>query len=99
KHNTAFEIQRLIEVDGQKFAALHGAKAGPDRDRVVSDFRSRNAKVLITTNVLACGIHVNSLSIVVNYDILSLPKLCAGPSDLPSSCWASREIWMHACIN
>ncbi|KAG0633343.1 P-loop containing nucleoside triphosphate hydrolase protein [Tuber brumale] len=69
KRETASEIQRRMEADGHKVAALHGAQEGVDRDRVIDDFRSGKAKVLITTNVLARGIDVATVSMVVNYDI------------------------------
>ncbi|KAG0137674.1 P-loop containing nucleoside triphosphate hydrolase protein [Tuber indicum] len=69
KRETASEIQRRMEADGHKVAALHGAQEGADRDRVIDDFRSGKAKVLITTNVLARGIDVATVSMVVNNDI------------------------------
>ena len=58
-----------MESDGHKVAALHGAFDGAERDRVIDDFREGRAKVLITTNVLARGIDVATVSLVVNYDI------------------------------
>jgi ATP-dependent RNA helicase DDX19/DBP5 len=58
-----------MEQDGHKVVALHGAQEGADRDKVIDDFRSGKAKVLITTNVLARGIDVATVSMVVNYDI------------------------------
>ena len=58
-----------MEADGHKVAALHGQFEGPERDRIIDDFRSGRAKVLITTNVLARGIDVATVSMVVNYDI------------------------------
>lgn len=49
--------------------AVHGAFEGADRDRILEDFRNGRAKVLITTNVLARGIDVQSVTMVINYDI------------------------------
>ncbi|KAF8467335.1 P-loop containing nucleoside triphosphate hydrolase protein [Kalaharituber pfeilii] len=69
RRDTAVEIQRRMEADGHKVAALHGAFEGPERDRIIDEFRSGRAKVLITTNVLARGIDVATVSMVVNYDI------------------------------
>ena len=54
-------------AEGHKVAALHGAFEGSERDAVIDAFRSGQAKVLITTNVLARGIDVQSVSMVVNY--------------------------------
>jgi len=56
-----------MEADGHKVVALHGAFEGAERDKVIDDFRFGKAKVLITTNVLARGIDVQSVSMVVNY--------------------------------
>ncbi|KAF8457433.1 cytoplasmic ATP-dependent RNA helicase of the DEAD-box family [Terfezia claveryi] len=69
RRDTASEIQRRMEADGHKVVALHGQQEGSDRDRIIDDFRSGKAKVLITTNVLARGIDVATVSMVVNYDI------------------------------
>lgn len=56
-------------------SCLHGAYEGSDRDRLIDDFRFGRSKVLITTNVIARGIDVASVSVVVNYD---LPTLADG---------------------
>ena len=58
-----------MEADGHKVSALTGANDGADRDALLDDFRSGRSKVLITTNVLARGIDVSSVSMVINYDI------------------------------
>lgn len=56
-------------ADGHQVAALHGAFEGAERDSIIDKFRSGEAKILITTNVLARGIDVQSVSMVINYDI------------------------------
>lgn len=48
---------------------LTGALEGKDRDSTIDAFRSGAAKVLITTNVLARGIDVQTVSMVINYDV------------------------------
>lgn len=60
-----------MTAHGHKVAVLHSQleNAGPERDRVIDDFRFGKAKVLITTNVLARGIDVATVSMVVNYDL------------------------------
>ena len=59
-------------AEGHKVAALHGAFEGLERDKVIDAFREGKAKVLITTNVLARGIDVQSVSMVVNYVSFSI---------------------------
>ncbi|KAF6839574.1 DEAD/DEAH box helicase [Colletotrichum plurivorum] len=66
---SADEIKRRMEADGHRVSALHGAKDGPERDRLLAEFRNGQSKVLLTTNVLARGIDVSSVSMVINYDI------------------------------
>ncbi|KAH8671329.1 P-loop containing nucleoside triphosphate hydrolase protein [Xylariales sp. PMI_506] len=66
---SASEIQKRMEADGHKVTALHGAFEGSARDALLDEFRSGRTKVLITTNVLARGIDVSSVSMVINYDV------------------------------
>jgi ATP-dependent RNA helicase DDX19/DBP5 len=58
-----------MNIDGHKVVYLSGAQDGAERDRIIDMFRNGQAKVLITTNVLARGIDVQSVSMVINYDI------------------------------
>jgi len=69
KRETASRIAERLTADGHKVVAIHGAFDGNDRDNILEQFRSGQAKVLITTNVLARGIDVSSVSMVINYDI------------------------------
>jgi ATP-dependent RNA helicase DDX19/DBP5 len=64
---TAEELERRMTAEGHKVAQLSGAMEGPDRDTIIDKFRSGEAKVLITTNVLARGIDVQSVTMVINY--------------------------------
>jgi superfamily II DNA/RNA helicase len=56
-----------MTAEGHKVAQLSGALEGNDRDKIIDQFRSGEAKVLITTNVLARGIDVQSVTMVINY--------------------------------
>ncbi|KAJ3482595.1 hypothetical protein NLG97_g7528 [Lecanicillium saksenae] len=67
--DSANEIQRRMVADGHKVSALHAAFDGAERDDLLTKFRTGENKVLITTNVLARGIDVSSVSMVINYDI------------------------------
>ncbi|KAF1918362.1 P-loop containing nucleoside triphosphate hydrolase protein [Ampelomyces quisqualis] len=66
---TAEELEKRMVAEGHKVAQLSGALEGTDRDRVIDQFRTGDAKVLITTNVLARGIDVESVTMVINYDV------------------------------
>ncbi|KAJ5816670.1 hypothetical protein N7447_008903 [Penicillium robsamsonii] len=66
---SATEIEKRMVAEGHTVASLTGGVEGSQRDAVIDSFRSGEAKVLITTNVLARGIDVSTVSLVVNYDI------------------------------
>ncbi|CAI6332803.1 unnamed protein product [Periconia digitata] len=66
---TALELERRMTDEGHRVAQLSGGLEGSDRDRVIDEFRSGRAKVLIATNVLARGIDVQSVTMVINYDV------------------------------
>jgi excinuclease UvrABC helicase subunit UvrB len=56
-----------MTAEGHTVASLTGGIEGSVRDKVIDDFREGRAKVLITTNVLARGIDVSTVSMVMNY--------------------------------
>lgn len=56
-----------MNEEGHQCACLTGEYEGRLRDTIIDAFRSGQAKVLITTNVLSRGIDVQSVSLVVNY--------------------------------
>jgi ATP-dependent RNA helicase DDX19/DBP5 len=56
-----------MTAEGHAVASLTGGIDGDIRDRIIDRFRSGEAKVLITTNVLARGIDVETVSMVINY--------------------------------
>ncbi|KAI1401696.1 P-loop containing nucleoside triphosphate hydrolase protein [Hypoxylon fuscum] len=66
---SANQIQKRMTEDGHKVSVLHGAYEGSARDSLLEEFRTGRSKVLITTNVLARGIDVSTVSMVINYDI------------------------------
>lgn len=69
KRETAAMLEQRMTAEGHAVASLSGALEGAERDEVFNRFRSGHAKVLITTNVLARGIDVQTVTMVINYDI------------------------------
>lgn len=67
--DTAAQIERRMVAEGHKVVSLTGAYEGAQRDSIIDAFRLGQAKVLIATNVLSRGIDVQSVSMVVNYDV------------------------------
>lgn len=78
RRDTAAALEQRMAAEGHKVAQLSGALEGPERDVIIDRFRKGEAKVLITTNVLARGIDVQSVTMVINYDI---PEMANGAPD------------------
>lgn len=74
------EIERRMNVEGHQCACLTGEYTPQDRDIVIDAFREGRMKVLITTNVLARGIDIQSVSLVVNYVSARPPMFPSGSS-------------------
>lgn len=66
---TAAQLDERMSAEGHQVASLSGGLEGAERDAVIDRFRAGQAKVLITTNVLARGIDVQSVTMVINYDV------------------------------
>lgn len=66
---SATEITDRLTAEGHQVACLTGEYEGKQRDVIIDAFRDGTAKVLIATNVLARGIDVQTVSLVINYDI------------------------------
>jgi superfamily II DNA/RNA helicase len=68
KHSVEKLSQELTKA-GIKSDAIHGNKSHGQRQRALSAFKSGNVRVLVATDVAARGIHVDSVSHVINYDL------------------------------
>lgn len=73
KRDTADELSKRMTSEGHHVVTLTGGLEGSERDAVIDQFREGTAKVLITTNVLARGIDVQTVTMVINYDIPDKP--------------------------
>ncbi len=69
RKETANQIYHKMKSQGHVISILHGDLEASERDRLIDDFREGRSKVLITTNVLARGIDIPSVTMVVNYDL------------------------------
>jgi ATP-dependent RNA helicase DDX19/DBP5 len=70
---TALAIEQRMTAEGHKVVSLTGGYEGSQRDMIIDSFRLGQAKVLIATNVLSRGIDVQSVSMVINYDVPDKP--------------------------
>lgn len=53
---------------------VHGKMSSVDRENVLKEFRLANLKTLITTDVMCRGIDIDSLKMVINYDMAREPE-------------------------
>ncbi|TVO39105.1 DEAD/DEAH box helicase [Vibrio algivorus] len=68
KDNADALTKKLIKA-GVKASALHGNKDQSTREQTLTYFKQQNIQVLIATDLLARGIHIDALPMVINYDL------------------------------
>lgn len=62
-------IAKRLAKAGIKAAALHGEKDQTVRSQTLTDFKANRIQVLVATDLLARGIHVDALPVVINLDL------------------------------
>jgi ATP-dependent RNA helicase RhlE len=68
KHG-ANKIVKKLDHAGISSAAIHGNKSQTARQKALGAFKEGKLKILVATDIAARGIDVDSLSLVVNYDL------------------------------
>ncbi|MDN3681852.1 DEAD/DEAH box helicase [Vibrio tapetis subsp. quintayensis] len=72
--DNADALAKKVAKAGISVAALHGDKDQSTREQTLEQFKSNQVQVLIATDILARGIHIEALPVVVNFDLpLSAP--------------------------
>ncbi|MDD5699010.1 MAG: DEAD/DEAH box helicase [Victivallaceae bacterium] len=64
-----YDLYRRLKHHGIGCDLLSGDIPQPKRLKILEDFRSGRQKIVIATDVAARGIHVDNVSIVINYDL------------------------------
>ncbi len=67
-----FEV--LDEQFGYEIAVIHSNKTQNYRIRSIENFNKGKTRVLVTTDVMARGLHIGDISHVVNFDTPSFPE-------------------------
>ncbi|XP_057324516.1 uncharacterized protein LOC130667096 isoform X1 [Microplitis mediator] len=62
------DITKAIKREGWSAIAIHGDKSQPERDFVLSEFRTGKTAILVATDVAARGLDVEDVKYVVNFD-------------------------------
>ncbi|WP_035383602.1 DEAD/DEAH box helicase [Ferriphaselus sp. R-1] len=66
---TASRLARQLQRDGLAADAIHGDKSQSERIQVLDAFKQGKVTVLIATDVAARGLDIDSLPMVINYEI------------------------------
>ncbi len=70
--NTRMNVEMVhayLERKGYATKSLHGANSQSHRLRAIDQFKQDRFQVLCATDVAARGLHINDLSLVVNFDV------------------------------
>lgn len=62
-------VAKRLAKAGMKVAALHGEKEQTVRSQTLADFKANRIQVLVATDLMARGIHVDALPVVINLDL------------------------------
>ena len=69
---TQIAVDRVVKIlrsKGHRIVGIHGAMHQKERDKVMSQFRSGEVKLLVSTNLTSRGIDIPTVENVINYDI------------------------------
>ena len=73
KHG-ADKVVNLLVKNNVSAEAIHGNKSQNAREKALYNFKTKQIKVLIATDIAARGIDIDELSHVVNYDLPEVPE-------------------------
>jgi len=63
------KVQSFLTKQGYASEALHGDIPQGRRSKTISQFKRGSFHILVATDVAARGIHIDNLSLVINYDV------------------------------
>jgi ATP-dependent RNA helicase RhlE len=70
----ADRVGRMLKDDGVPTAVLHGDRTMGQRREALEGFKRGRYRVLVATDIMARGIHVNGIAHVINYDLPNCPE-------------------------
>lgn len=73
KHG-ADQLVKYLSKQGVRASAIHGNKSQNQRQRALDAFRKGEEHILIATDIAARGIDIPDVSLVVNYDVPTMPE-------------------------
>ena len=73
KHGADKVVKDLVKI-GITAEAIHGNKSQNARQRALSNFKTRETRILVATDIAARGIDVDELTHVINYELPNVPE-------------------------
>ncbi|WP_447979362.1 DEAD/DEAH box helicase [Candidatus Nitrospira bockiana] len=70
----ADRVGRMLLDDGVPTGILHGDRSMGQRRDAIEGFKRGKYRVLVATDIMARGIHVNGIAHVINYDLPNCPE-------------------------
>ncbi len=69
KKSLADDIASDLALEGRSARSLHAGNAQDDREQALQELRSGEVRILIATDVVARGIHVDDITYIFNFDL------------------------------
>ncbi|MGK6352575.1 DEAD/DEAH box helicase [Parapedobacter sp. DT-150] len=92
KHG-ADKIVRKLKQTGVSAEAIHGNKTQQARQKALTQFKAGKITVLVATDIAARGIDVDSLQLVINYDLPNEPETYVHRIGRTGRAGASGRAW------
>jgi ATP-dependent RNA helicase RhlE len=73
KHGADKVVKDLVKA-GIASQAIHGNKSQNARQNALNNFKSKETRVLVATDIAARGIDISELSHVINYELPNIPE-------------------------
>ena len=70
----ADKLTRSLNSAGIRSEAIHGNKAQAARQKALNNFKNKQIRVLVATDIAARGIDIDELAHVINYDLPNIPE-------------------------
>jgi ATP-dependent RNA helicase RhlE len=73
KHG-ADRVAKFLNLSRITAEAIHGNKSQNARQRALNNFKAKQTRVLVATDIAARGIDVDDLTLVINYELPNIPE-------------------------
>ena len=70
----AERLSHILRAREHKVNRIHADRTQPQREAALQGFKDGQTRVLVATDIAARGIDVDSISLVINYDVPSAPE-------------------------